>query len=462
MTLDTHPILDVERRLGGTGPFVINLHASTAPIGLPSKSPTANEHARLYQIQRVDDGRIRYRLRLGPFATEDEAEVVLAQARLEYPGALLVTAAADDLHAIALVRGRAHSGGASADSQAAEVVPQSVVNTRPYTPPVTAAVAAPAPMPATAVPAAAAAAPAPMPAKAAPVVAAAAPAPAVPASPVAVATPAAAKQRTAVSVASPMPAKAAPVVAAAVPAPAKVAPVVAAVAAPAKAAPAPAVPASPVAVATPAAAKQRTAVSVASDIASMQALMAAIDTSFDAAPNKVATKPPLLYTVPTPLEPVAPKVTARRDMARAGTPTPSLESTQTLRPLTPLELGEHEAPRWFVVQLALSDDAFDPDALPHLDIFSLYRLYTVIGLDQGRLVHALRLGFFAEEVGARAVASYLSGFYDEPIVKRVSVAERDRFADQRVEARKDVGATGRHLAIEITDELVVRGRRSSL
>jgi hypothetical protein len=186
----------------------------------------------------------------------------------------------------------------------------------------------------------------------------------------------------------------------------------------------------------------------------MQALIAAIDSDNDTAPNKTA-KPPVLHGVP------AAKVTSRRDDARAGTPTPSLESTQTLRPLTPLELGANEATRWFVVQLAVSDDAFDPDALPHLDIFSLYRLYTVVGMDQGRLVHALRLGFFGEEVGARAVAGYLSGFYDEAIVKRVSVAERDRFADQRVEARKDVGATGRHLAIEITDELVVRGRRSS-
>jgi hypothetical protein len=102
-----------------------------------------------------------------------------------------------------------------------------------------------------------------------------------------------------------------------------------------------------------------------------------------------------------------------------------------------------------------------PDVLPPLDSCSLYRLYTGIGIDQGRLVHALRLGFFGEEAGARAVAGYLAAFYDESIVKRVSVAERDRFADQRVEARKDVGATGRHLAIEITDELVVRERRSS-
>jgi SPOR domain len=392
MTLDTHPIMDVERRLGGTGPFVINLHASTAPIGLPSKSPAGNEHARLYQIQRVDDGRIRYRLRLGPFATEDEAEVVLAQARREYPGALMVTAAADDLHAIALVRGKANSGGSSADTQATVVVPQSVVDTRRYTPPLTAAPVGPAIAPAPA-------APAPAPAPAAPL-------------------PALAKA------------------AAPVPAPAL------------ELAPEPAV------------------VTVASDIASMQALMAAIDTGFHSAPGNKTTKPSTLYTVPTakkdkPLEPVRAKVTDRHDDASAGASIPSLESTQTLRPLTPLELGEHEAPRWFVVQLALSDDAFDPDALPHLDIFSLYRLYTVIGLDQGRLVHALRLGFFGEEVGARAVASYLSAYYDEPIVKRVSVAERDRFADQRVEARKDVGATGRHLAIEITDELVVRGRRSS-
>jgi hypothetical protein len=374
MTLDTHPTmdLDVERRLGGVGPFVINLEASAAPMGVPAKSPAGSEQARLYRIQRVDDGRIRYRLRLGPFATGDEAEAMLAKVRLEYPCALLVTAATDDLHAIALVRGKTHSGDLRLDTRATDVVPPSVVvDTRQSAAPITAA--APATVPA-------------------PVIAAAAP----------------------------------------VPAPElrlELAP-------------------------------QRPVVSVASDIASMQALMAAIDTGFDAAPtNKSTTKPPSLYTVPAakkdkPLELVAAK-------APAKAPPHTLESTQTLRPLTPLELGEDEATRWFVVQLALSDEAFDPDALPHLDIFSLYRLYTVVGSDQGRLAHALRLGFFGEEGGARAVANYLAAFYDQPTVKRVSVAERDRFADQRVEARKDVGATGRHLAIEITDELVVRGRRSS-
>jgi hypothetical protein len=438
MTLDTHPILDVERRLGGAGPFVINLHASTAPIGLPSKSPAGNEHARLYQIQRVDDGRIRYRLRLGPFATEDEAEVALAQARLEYPGALMVTAAADDLHAIALVRGKANSGGpsadvrstdTSADARNTDTVLQPVLDTRRFTLPITADPVAPAALPAAA---------APVPPLTLTLVE---DAPARAAAPV---------PPLILTLVEDEPVRAAaPVLVAAVPKPT---PTPAAVIA----APAAAVAAPVVAQTAPAAAvPQRVAVSVASDIASMQALIAAIDSDIDTSPNKVTTKPPVLHTVP------AAKVTARRDDARAGAPVPSLESTQTLRPLTPLELGEHEAARWFVVQLALSDDAFDSDALPHLDIFSLYRLYTVIGMDQGRLVHALRLGFFGEEVGARAVSSYLSAFYDEPIVKRVSVAERDRFADQRVEARKDVGATGRHLAIEITDELVVRGRRSS-
>jgi hypothetical protein len=152
---------------------------------------------------------------------------------------------------------------------------------------------------------------------------------------------------------------------------------------------------------------------------------------------------------------------APREVKKLDQPLESLESTQTMRALTPKELEDNEVSRWFVIQLALADHAFDPDAVPNLDIFSEYRLYSVAGLDEGRVVHALRLGFFREEIGAVAVASYLAAYWDKPTIKRVSVAERERFADQRVEARKDVGATGRHAVIEITDELVARRRRSS-
>jgi len=152
---------------------------------------------------------------------------------------------------------------------------------------------------------------------------------------------------------------------------------------------------------------------------------------------------------------------APREVKKLDEPLESLESTQTIRALTPMELEDNEASRWFVIQLALADHAFDPDAVPNLDIFSEYRLYSVAGLDQGRVVHALRLGFFREEIGAVAVASYLAAYWDKPTIKRVSLAERERFANQRVEARKDVGATGKHAIIEITDELVARRRRSS-
>jgi hypothetical protein len=71
-------------------------------------------------------------------------------------------------------------------------------------------------------------------------------------------------------------------------------------------------------------------------------------------------------------------------------------------------------------------------------------------------MHALRLGFFSEEVAARAVANYLASFYDTVTIKRVSGAERERFAEQRVEARKDVGATGQHTVIEITADRILR------
>lgn len=129
--------------------------------------------------------------------------------------------------------------------------------------------------------------------------------------------------------------------------------------------------------------------------------------------------------------------------------------------MTPSELQDAAALRSFVIQLSLSDQGFDPDALPNLDIFSEYRLYSISVFDQGKPMHALRLGFFSSESAAAAVASYLSTFYDNPVVKRISAAERDRFSAQRLEARKDIGATGKHAVIEITDERVIRPKRSA-
>jgi len=129
--------------------------------------------------------------------------------------------------------------------------------------------------------------------------------------------------------------------------------------------------------------------------------------------------------------------------------TPSIDSTQTMRALTPLELADDQISKWFVIQLAVSEDDFDPDQIPHLDIFEAYRLYAVIGLDQGKILHALRLGFFSDEISASAVTSYVKTHFDGASVKRVSVAERERFAESQVSARKDIGATGMHAIIEM-------------
>ncbi len=167
---------------------------------------------------------------------------------------------------------------------------------------------------------------------------------------------------------------------------------------------------------------------------------------------------PVVAGVP-PIKAATPAVPPPGPVHKLSTPLPDLESTQTVRALTQLELNDEQASRWFVIQLSLSEDAFDPETVPNLDIFSVYRLYCVAGIDQGRIVHALRLGFFSEEIAASAVASYLAAFYDKPAIKRVSSAERQRFADQSLKARKDVGATGKQAVIEITDERYVRERR---
>jgi hypothetical protein len=192
-------------------------------------------------------------------------------------------------------------------------------------------------------------------------------------------------------------------------------------------------------------------------------------------PAPVKAAPVLTELVPPPSTPApmswgpelaAPQVVgsvavpAPRNVKQLDEPLTSLESTQTVRALTAPELEDDEGLRFFVIQLSLSENSFDPDAVPNLDIFSEYRLYSVRAIDQGRTVHALRLGFFGEEIAAVAVASYLAAYYDKPTIKRVSVAERQRFSEHRMEARKDIGATGRHAIIEITDELVARYRRT--
>src|SRR5579859_4684173 len=237
-------------RLGGPGPFVINLSASTAPIALPAKSIAGCEQAHMYQLQRTEDRRPRYRLRLGPFGSEDEADAILKIVRDIYPGALTATADADDLRAIATLR--AKTGALPSPT---ETPPASIE--KPTEKPAVAPVSLP---------------PAPQAVSSRPVAK-----PAVSAVPPAVPTLSAA----------------------------------------------PAAPAKPMAPAAP---------------------------TLSAAPAAIPT-----LTAPVP-----------RQEEQLSKRVPNLDATQTVRALTQLELEDDGASRWFVIQLSLAEDPFDPDTLPNL------------------------------------------------------------------------------------------------
>jgi hypothetical protein len=108
---------------------------------------------------------------------------------------------------------------------------------------------------------------------------------------------------------------------------------------------------------------------------------------------------------------------------------PSLDTTQTIRTLTKTELEDANRQKWFVVQLALSDHPANLDTMPRLDIFEAYSLYSVAVMEGSGIRHALRLGFFREEVSAQAVMGYLKTFFNDPTITRIPDAEHDRFID---------------------------------
>jgi hypothetical protein len=170
------------------------------------------------------------------------------------------------------------------------------------------------------------------------------------------------------------------------------------------------------------------------------------------APTAVVPRKPLpapAVAAPAAASAPAPAAPAKRQFEVLPGSLPPVDSTQTLRALTMPELDDRST-KLFVIQLALTDKEIAPETVPNLAIFNEYRLYSTVGREQGKVMHALRLGFFSDEAPALAVAGYLSSYFDEPTVTRVSVAERERFAERRVAACKDSGDTGVHTAIELS------------
>jgi hypothetical protein len=138
-----------------------------------------------------------------------------------------------------------------------------------------------------------------------------------------------------------------------------------------------------------------------------------------AAPSKPAAQPPVSSAKSPGALQLPPRV--------AGLP--DLDSTQTIRALTNEEMNDANQEKWWAIQLAVSDQPLNLDAMPHLDIFEAYRLYSVASAGSGKILHSLRLGFFREAVSAEAVSGYLKTFFPTPSVLRISTAEQARFKD---------------------------------
>jgi hypothetical protein len=482
-----------ESTLGGAGPFVINLSSSPVPTDLPDDGISVTPGTRIYQIRRMEDRRVRYRLRLGPFVTESQANAVLGIVRDGYPAALTATACAEDIEAFEdILRTRAAPGASSSAAASAKSAPPTLTEpVKAPSSPLTQAVrtfldappkaaSKPAPAVLTLVPDPPVVRPAP------PDTAKRAPLTAAPAL----------KKDVAAATATPAPVPAA--AKSASPTALSLQTDTARLAAKQPANPAPP-PNRNAATATPPAAASRTAAApmtlslqletgrfpaktpapAASPPASAMPLSLQLETSRLPARQPVQAAPPKrqatlaeevsitvsemtleLETETPPRQPSASPSTAASSSRPPDPPSSKahvdLESTQTMRALTSSELEDKNALRWFVIELSVAEHAYQPDAVPDLDIFSVYRLYAVETADRGRPMHALRLGFFSEETAAMTVAAYLSDHYESPTVKRVSIAEHERFKERRLEARKKVEATGRHMAIEITDQRYVR------
>ena len=87
------------------------------------------------------------------------------------------------------------------------------------------------------------------------------------------------------------------------------------------------------------------------------------------------------------------------------------------------------APVWFAVQLQWSVQPVELDKVPPLAIFGAYTLYTVEGSREGRHWYGLRLGFFSDAISAKQVAYYVRSEFGSVAVVPVSPEERSRATD---------------------------------
>lgn len=111
-----------------------------------------------------------------------------------------------------------------------------------------------------------------------------------------------------------------------------------------------------------------------------------------------------------------------------GSDPTDLDSTQKMRAITLPEFYDSRAPKWYVIQLLVSDSPFNPDLIPRLEVFTTHRLYTVVGKQGNATCYTLRLGFFPDEESAEVICGHLRTFFSSPSIVCISADEQARFA----------------------------------
>ena len=409
------------------GPFVLNLCSSSTPMALAQTDLPELKRFNFFVSRRFEEGRERFRLHMGYFATRAEAEEWLGIVREIYPGAWAGEAPGRKLRERAAAAAAAQAQHAAGPQSRGALEP-----TRTAT-----RVAAPKPRPPQPAP--------PNPSLRVPVVHAApqsaqraAPRPAQPfPSPQPLTRVAPAPVVRHVPVAAPAAASARPAPMSRAPAartPVPVAPAAASRSrpvAPPRPAPAPA--------AARPGAPGRPPVKPAYQDSNVREVLAALgetsttgETRLMQAPlpprNAPAAEGALSDTqVLRVLEERRPEDGEPGDAQASNIPLLKPDDTGTRKALK--EAVINNAPVWFAVQLHWSVQPVELEKVPPLAIFSAYTLYTVEGSREGRHWYGLRLGFFSDAISAKQVAYYVRSEFGSVAVVPVSPQERARATD---------------------------------
>jgi hypothetical protein len=361
--------------------FVVNLCSSTTPVGLAQPSHAGLKRFTFFVSRRLEEGRERFRLHMGYFDSQEEAEKMLDLVRDVYPAAWAGVAPGIKLRA----RAAQQAAAAVAPPVAAPPAPESAASR------------------AVAPPAAPAAAPGAAPAASAPEVPAVAVAPAV------AGEPAAPKAQPSAATASGMKLGLAPDLPRAQPA-------------------VPAATNSKTSDATRSLVDVRAAIdSLGDDARATGAVLegeAVLQLLTSARPAPAARVAPVLPTLP----PKAPEHKPAPAEARAPRPAATRSATPPARKPAPAATrpAAGAEPALFAVQLLWSVQPIDMGQVPLLAIFSAYTLYGAEGNRDGRRWYGLRLGFFTDAVSAKQVAQYVRSEFSSVSVVPVSERERGR------------------------------------